>query len=64
MKKKHPHGGPAPLSGQTDARFHKLVDRIEKLEEKVVALKSALVHCQAMTCDATLRAIPVRGTSA
>ncbi|MCP4092638.1 MAG: hypothetical protein GY747_04235 [Planctomycetes bacterium] len=42
MKKKHPHGDPASLSGQTDTRFHKLEDRVEELEERIVALESSL----------------------
>lgn len=42
MKKKHPHGDPASLSGQTDARFHKLESHIELLEERIASLESAL----------------------
>ena len=42
MKKKHPHGDPASLSGQMDTRFHKLESHIESLEERIACLESAL----------------------
>jgi hypothetical protein len=42
MKKKHPHGDPASLSGQMDTRFHKVESHIELLEERIAALESAL----------------------
>lgn len=42
MKKKHPHGDPASLSGQMDTRFHKLESHIELLEERIASLESAL----------------------
>ena len=42
MKKKHAHGDPTSLSGQTDSRFHRLENRIEELEERIAGLESML----------------------